>query len=191
MQKHNEICERRRAKNMACHLPQSISFGIVFYFLIWCCVMMSERTMVSDAVMAFKPTFSWKSLPGLQEAPWVPSVEKFYWNICLHGSVAFNLLLFISFRLIYFFTFVYLLNLITPQIPAQTCCCSGLREARGVGVGVCVWKNGEWDKPWLSGIKQITTSFQRPTICAFILIQDKHMEWKTLISCGGQWRMVQ
>lgn len=48
---------------------------------------------------------------------------KFYWNICLHGSVAFNLLLFISFRLIYFFTFAYLLNLITPQIPMQTCCC--------------------------------------------------------------------
>lgn len=67
-------------------------------------------------------TFSSKSLRGLQGAL-SALCWKFYWNICLHGSVAFNLLLFISFRLIYFFTFAYLLNLITPQIPMQTCCC--------------------------------------------------------------------
>lgn len=68
------------------------------------------------------PTFSFKTFWCFQGALGA-LCWKFYWNICLHGSVAFNLLLFISFCLIYFFTFAYLLNLITPQIPMQTCCC--------------------------------------------------------------------
>lgn len=44
----------------------------------------------------------------------IPGCLMCYWNICLRSSATFNLPLFISFRLIYFFTFTYLLNLITP-----------------------------------------------------------------------------
>lgn len=44
----------------------------------------------------------------------IPGCLMCYWNICLRSSATFNLPLFISFCLIYFFTFTYLLNLITP-----------------------------------------------------------------------------
>lgn len=106
--------------------PTIYVLRMVIYFLIVHHIMMSTRTTVSNVITAVAALGSWLSVEkvfrGLQGALGA-LCWKFYWNICLHGSVAFNLLLFISFRLIYFFTFAYLLNLITPQIPMQTCCC--------------------------------------------------------------------
>lgn len=119
-------------KEHSLSFPTIYVLQLVIYFVIVCHTMMSTRTMASNVVTEVAAlrelTFSLKSFGGLQGALRA-LCGKFYWNICLHGSVAFNLLLFISFRLIYFFTFAYLLNLITPQIPMQTCCCWGLREA--------------------------------------------------------------
>lgn len=106
--------------------PTIYVLQMVIYFLIVCHIMMSTRTMASNIIIAVAGLESWLSVLKVFEVCRGPPSAlcwKFYWNICLHGSVAFNLLLFISFRLIYFFTFAYLLNLITPQIPMQTCCC--------------------------------------------------------------------
>lgn len=78
MQEDDEVCERQRARNIACHLLQSV-LQMVIYFLIMCHIMMSTRTMASSiviAVAAWETQLSVSKLYEVFRGPWVPSVEN-------------------------------------------------------------------------------------------------------------------